>query len=112
MKHVLLFEDERGDVSGLRRALEDHGHWVNVAANLHGARQMLETREFDLIVVNILLPDAIELGKMAEERGIRIFLTGSSSDSIRSRATVAQISRELLSEETERVLRNIIQNRS
>jgi DNA-binding NarL/FixJ family response regulator len=113
MRHVLLFEDERGVVIGLRRALEVHGHCVSVTANLHSARQMLERREFDLIIVNILLRDATDVGKMAEERGIRIFLmTGSSSDSSRSRATAAEISCELLSEEAGRVLRNIMQNRS
>jgi CheY-like chemotaxis protein len=112
MEHVLLFEDERDDVVGLRRALEDHNYHVSVTANIHSARQMLEALEFGLIIIDILLPDATEVGKMAEERGIRIFLTGSSSDSSRSRATVAEISRELLSQETERVLRNITQNRS
>jgi DNA-binding NtrC family response regulator len=106
MRHVLLFEDERGVVIGLRRALEEHGHCVSVTANLHSARQMLARREFDLIIVNILLPDATDIGKMAEQRGIHIFtMTGSSPHSSRSRTTtVAEISRELLSEETGRVL--------
>jgi DNA-binding NtrC family response regulator len=108
MRHVLLFEDEHGVAIGLRRALEDHGHFVRVTANLHSARQMLETLEFDLIIANILLPDATDVGKMAKERGIHIFMmTGSSSHSSRSRTTVAEISRELLSEASGRVLRNL-----
>ena len=108
MRQVLLFEDETGVVIGLRRALEDHGHFVRVTTNLQSARQMLETLEFDLIIANILLPDATGVGKMAEERGIPIFImTGSSSHSSRSRTTVAEISRELLSEETGRVLSNL-----
>jgi len=73
MEHVLLFEGECDDVVGLRCALEDHNYHVSVTANIRSARQMLETREFDLIIVNILLPDATDVGKMAEERGIRIF---------------------------------------
>jgi DNA-binding response OmpR family regulator len=113
MEFVLLFEDERDDVVGLRRALEDHNYQVSVTANIHSARQMLEALEFGLIIIDILLPDATEVGKVAEERGIRIFLmTGSSPNSSRSRATVAEISRELLSQETGRVLRNITQNGS
>jgi DNA-binding response OmpR family regulator len=91
MRHVLLFEHERGVVIGLRRALEDHGHSVSVAANLHSARQMLETLKFEFLIVNILLPDATDVGKMAEERGIHIFLmTGSSSHSSRSRTNYSR----------------------
>ena len=108
MRHILFFDHEHGVIIGLRRALEDHGHCVSVTADLHSARQMLETLEFDLIIANIRLPDATDIGKIAEERGIHIFvMTGSSSHSSRSRTTVAEISRELLSEATGRVLRNL-----
>jgi DNA-binding response OmpR family regulator len=87
MQHILLFESECDIAIGLHRTLEDHGYYVSVTATLNDVRQMLERVKFDLIIVNILLPDeaAFEVVEMAKQRGIRTFLmTGSSSHSSRS----------------------------
>ena len=82
MKHILLFEAEHDLGIMLRRTLEKRGYYVTVTARLNDAHQMLERAKFDLIIVNILLPDgtAFEVMEMAKQRGIRTFLmTGSST---------------------------------
>jgi DNA-binding response OmpR family regulator len=57
MMHILLFEDEYDVGIMLRRALGERGYSVSVTAALDDARQMLERAKFDLVIVNILLPD-------------------------------------------------------
>jgi len=99
MKHVLLFEAEHDVGIMLRRTLEERGYSVTVTAALDVAHQMLQRAEFDLVIVNILLPDgaAFDLVEMARRRGIRaFFMTGSSSGSSRSRVAAAKTGRGLL----------------
>src|SRR6266568_3529960 len=93
MKHVLLFEAEHDVGIMLRRTLEERGYSVIVTAALDVAHQKLQRAEFDLVIVNILLPDgaAFDLVEMARRRGIRaFFMTGSSSGSSRSRVAAAK----------------------
>ena len=99
--HVLLFEDEHDVGVIVRRTLEEHGYFVSVTAALDDARQMLERVKFDLIIVNILLPDgaAFKVMEMAKESGIRtFFMTRGSPRSSRSRVVVAKTGRRLLPE--------------
>jgi DNA-binding response OmpR family regulator len=87
MKHVLLFEAEHDVSIMLRHTLEERGYSVTVTAALDVARQMLQRGGFDLVIVNVLLPDgaAFDVVEMARRRGIKAFLmTGSSSGSSRS----------------------------
>ena len=82
MKHILLFETEHDVGIMLRRTLEERGYSVTVTAAVDVARQMLQRAEFDLVIVNILLPDsaAFDVVEMTRRRGIKAFLmTGSSS---------------------------------
>ncbi|SRR6266571_2190775 len=91
MKHILLFEAEHDVGIMLRRTLEERGYSVTVTADV--AHQMLRRAEFDLVIVNILLPDgaAFDVVEMARRRGIRAFLmTGGSSGSSRSRVAAAK----------------------
>ena len=93
MKHILLFGAEHDVSIMLRRTLEERGYSVTVTAAVDVARQMLQRAEFDLVIVNILLPDgaAFDVVEMARRRGIRAFLmTGGSSGSSRSRVAAAK----------------------
>src|SRR6266446_7530532 len=93
MKHILLFEAEHDVGIMLRRTLEERGYSVTVTAALDVAHQTLQRAEFDLVIVNILLPDgaAFDVVEMARRRGIRAFLmTGGSSGSSRSRVAAAK----------------------
>ena len=101
MKHILLFEDEYDVGIMLHRTLEERGYSVSVTATLDDARQMLERVKFDLVIVNILLPDgaAFKVMETAKERGIRtFFMTCRLSRSSRSRVVVAKTGRGLLAE--------------
>jgi DNA-binding response OmpR family regulator len=101
MMHVLLFDDEHDVSIIVRRTLEEHGYFVSVTAVLDDARQMLERVKFDLVIVNILLPDgaAFEVMETAKEKGIRtFFMTYRLSRSSRSRVAVAKTGRRPLPE--------------
>lgn len=54
---VLVVEDEPKIAGFLRRGLEDEGHRVEVAEDLATARSLLEFSEFDLLLVDRMLPD-------------------------------------------------------
>lgn len=54
---VLVVEDEPKIAGFLRRGLEDEGHRVDVAEDLATARSLLEFSEFDLLLVDRMLPD-------------------------------------------------------
>ena len=101
MKHILLFEDEYDVGIIARRTLEERGYLVTVTAGLDDAHQMLERVKFDLVIVNILLPDgaAFKVMETAKERGIRtFFMTCRLSRSSRSGVVVAKTGRRLLPE--------------
>ncbi len=57
MKHILLVEDEVSVVEFIRRGLSEENYAVSVAFNgLEGARMALASH-FDLIILDIMLPD-------------------------------------------------------
>lgn len=56
--HILLVEDEHHVRHALGKALTRHGHEVSEAGSAGDATALLGTREFDVLVVDINLPDA------------------------------------------------------
>lgn len=58
MVHILLVEDERHVRSAFTRALSRHGYEVTEAESAAEARELLESRLFDVLIVDINLPDA------------------------------------------------------
>ena len=94
---VLLFEEENDIGFMLRRALEESGYFVTVTTELDVAYQMFEKIEFDLIIINILLPSdrVMELVEIARARDIRIFvMTGSQPPLSQSRAAAGKTDRK------------------
>jgi len=65
---VLVVEDEPKIAGFLRRGLEDEGHRVDVAGDLAAARQALREGEYDLLLVDRMLPDGDGLALV---RGLR-----------------------------------------
>jgi DNA-binding NtrC family response regulator len=53
---ILLADDEEKILKRLGRALRDDGHDVAEAANGHEAQRLLSQRQFDLVVVDNLMP--------------------------------------------------------
>jgi len=69
---VLIVEDEESLRWVLKKALEDEGYWVQVAASGKLAREHLAENRFDVTLMDIKLPDTdgLTLLKEAKESGI------------------------------------------
>jgi DNA-binding response OmpR family regulator len=66
--HILVVEDERKIAGFLQRGLQDEGHRVDVAADLAAARRDLALGEYDLLLVDRMLPDGDGLSIVRELR--------------------------------------------
>jgi DNA-binding response OmpR family regulator len=71
--HVLVVEDERKIATYVKRGLEEQGYAVDVAATGREALDWVETITFDLVVLDILLPeiDGLTVCRQIRERGHR-----------------------------------------
>ncbi|AYB34963.1 response regulator transcription factor [Chryseolinea soli] len=56
MKRILLIEDESSVVSFIKKGLSEEGYEVSVALDGHQGMQMAVTHEYDLIILDIMLP--------------------------------------------------------
>jgi DNA-binding response OmpR family regulator len=65
---ILLLEDDAPLGSSLLRVLSEQGHATVWLRNVAAARQQLATDEFDLLLLDIVLPDGSGLALMAELR--------------------------------------------
>ena len=54
---ILLVEDERGLASVLKRGLQEHGYAVDAAGDGEEALAFAESEPYDLIVLDVMLPD-------------------------------------------------------
>jgi DNA-binding response OmpR family regulator len=70
---VLVVEDERKIAAYVKRGLEEQGHAVDIAYTGREALDWIEAVEFDLIVLDILLPelDGLEVCNQLRQRGVR-----------------------------------------
>lgn len=57
MSRILLVEDNESIVMGLQYLLENEGFTIKIAENVKGASRLLEADKFDLILLDIGLPD-------------------------------------------------------
>jgi two-component system, OmpR family, response regulator VicR len=57
MNKLLLVEDDQSLVLGIEFSLKDEGYEVVTAASLEEARSLLESNKFDLIILDVNLPD-------------------------------------------------------
>lgn len=71
--HVLVVEDERKIAAYVKRGLEEQGYAVDIACTGREALEWAETVKFDLIVLDILLPevDGLTVCRTLRERGNR-----------------------------------------
>lgn len=70
MAEIFLIDDERSFVKGTRHSLEREGHRVTVAYDGHEALHRLASAEFDLILLDLMLPgiDGITLCQKFREK--------------------------------------------
>ena len=58
MANILWVEDEAAKISGLIRPLIKHGHNVEIASDKSSAIDLLSKNEYDLVLLDIIIPDA------------------------------------------------------
>ena len=70
MKKLLLVEDNESILKGLTYSLEQENFKVDVSKNVHNAKENLDSNEYDLIILDIMLPDGngFELCKYIKEQ--------------------------------------------
>ena len=68
MKHILLLEDDAALGQGIRFALETDGIQVELCTALSQAQSILPSKEFDLLILDINLPDGSGLDLLREAR--------------------------------------------
>ena len=68
MKHILLLEDDAALGQGIRYALENDGVQVELCTALAQAQGILPGRDFDLLILDVNLPDGSGLDLLREVR--------------------------------------------
>lgn len=75
--HILVVDDDTRLRSLLQRFLRENGFYVSVAKNASAARQQLQNYLFDLLIVDIMMPEETGLQflhKLREESNIPVIL--------------------------------------
>lgn len=68
MKHILLLEDDAALGQGIRFALENDGIQVELCTTLAQAQSILPGRDFDLLILDVNLPDGSGLDLLRDVR--------------------------------------------
>ena len=68
MKHILLLEDDTALGQGIRLALENNGVQVELCTALAQAQGILPGRDFDLLILDVNLPDGSGLDLLQDVR--------------------------------------------
>jgi two-component system, OmpR family, copper resistance phosphate regulon response regulator CusR len=58
MNSICLIEDEQKVAAFITKGLEEHGYSVKTAGDAATAQKLLEQGHFDLLIVDVMLPDA------------------------------------------------------
>lgn len=84
MKHILLVEDNDTISMGLKYYLEQYDFIIQIANNIKNAQEILETKNFNLVILDISLPDGngFELCKKIKQKSDIpvIFLTAKDEE--------------------------------
>ena len=69
--HILIVDDDERIRSLLQKFLARHGYWVTPARDAAHARRILDGLEFDLIVIDVMMPgeDGLSLTRALREEG-------------------------------------------
>ena len=57
IKKILIVDDDRVVLASCRRILESEGYAVNLTSSAKEAIQMLEKKKFDLLLVDVIMPE-------------------------------------------------------
>jgi len=70
---ILVVEDHSDTLEALSRLLNHFGHEISTADNAQSAREMINSKEFDVILCDIALPDGNGYDVIAEAKRKRPF---------------------------------------
>src|ERR1041385_290102 len=65
---ILVVEDHSETLHALSRLLSHFGHKVSVAEDAENARSMIDSKEFDVVLCDIVLPDGSGYDVVAEAK--------------------------------------------
>jgi len=65
---ILVVEDHSETLQALSRLLRHFGHKVSVAEGAQNARSMIDSKEFDVVLCDIVLPDGSGYDVVAEAK--------------------------------------------
>jgi len=85
---ILVAEDEKRLASYLKKGLEENSFAVDLASDGEEAAYMLESKEYDLVILDIMLPkiDGIRVLKKIRQKGIQTpVLMLTAKDSVSSK---------------------------
>ena len=57
MRNILMVEDDSTIAFAVKYAVEQEGFNLDIAENLENARKIVNTKEYDLILLDVMLPD-------------------------------------------------------
>ena len=88
---MLVVEDDRGIAVMLDRGLRLAGHRVTIAGSVRDARLAWDLGRFDLVLLDVMLPDGDGIELLAERRGVgdqvpAVLLTAREEGELRERA--------------------------
>jgi CheY-like chemotaxis protein len=74
MANILWIEDEASRIQGIMRPLEREGHRIDVAPDKLRALDLLSSSQYDLILLDIIIPDGADPGgdDLEPYEGIRV----------------------------------------
>ncbi len=70
MQHILVIDDDKSVCSAIKTVLEHEGYSAVVAEDGRSGLDLIETNEFDMAIVDLLLPgmDGLETIRLIRER--------------------------------------------
>ena len=84
MTNILMVEDDSTIAFGVKYALEQEGFNVDICKDLESSRENIEKKEYDIILLDVMLPDGNGYDLCKEIRNIQdtpiIFLTACDEE--------------------------------
>lgn len=84
MTNILMMEDDSTIAFGVKYALEQEGFNVDICKDLESSRENIEKKEYDIILLDVMLPDGNGYDLCKEIRNIQdtpiIFLTACDEE--------------------------------
>ena len=85
MAHILLLEDDSSLLEGLVYALQKNGFTLTVARTVQETRRLLKKQTFDLLLLDVTLPDGngFEICQVVRQQGSTVpilFLTAADEE--------------------------------